>query len=277
MALQEVAAGGERRGQVEAAGAACGRPPGVHGGRDHDRGPPSSSARRPATRPMMPDGHGPRHGTGDPSSGPRASTIAAPPRCAAVISSRRSGVGRLHLRGRVARSGPGPPPAAAARRHPACPTRPRALMRGASVNETVSWSTRAGSHPPTRAAPRRPGRRPSASSRRPMRVMARFSPSSGTTSAMEPMAARSARPSANCRAAGPVREQQLRDLERDPGTRQPRHPGTRLSARCGLTTAAASGRTRGQRVVVRDDDVDTAGHAPPRSRRGWWTRCRRSG
>ena len=63
--------------------------------------------------------------------------------------------------------------------------------------------------------------------------MARFSPSMGATSAIEPMAARSASSSAAAGPPGRSREQQLGDLEGDAGAGQPRRPGSGCRADAG--------------------------------------------
>ena len=101
-------------------------------------------------------------------------------------------------------------------------------MRGARAKEIVSGLTRSGVDAGRGEQRRQPGRAPVRQQRAARcRAMARFSPSSGTTSAMEPMAARSASPSANARPVRRVRQQQLGDLEGDARTRQ---AGVRIAA-----------------------------------------------
>ena len=100
-------------------------------------GRPSSSASRPATRPMTPGGHGPATmispGHRHPDRRPRVPLPAPRSSCRAVQ------VGRLHPALSSAMR-PDRPPAAAPRTPAAWPTRPSALMRGARPKEIVSGS-----------------------------------------------------------------------------------------------------------------------------------------
>ena len=72
----------------------------------------------------------------------------------------------------------------------AWPRRPTALRRGASRNPTASQSTLSESSRDAWISAARPGRRVRANWFSPCRTITRFSSSSGTTSAIEPSAAR---------------------------------------------------------------------------------------
>ena len=78
------------------------------------------------------------------------------------------------------------------------------------------------------------------------------------------------------RAVGRVRQQQLGDLERDTRTRQPRVRIAAVGA-MGIDDRRRIRWATGQLVMVGDDDRDAQRPRPRRSRRGWSTRCRRSG
>ena len=102
--LEQVAAFGERRRQVEPWHAARGSTPRLDGGGEDDAGTPCSSARRPATSPMMPTGHGPlttmSGGVGTPTA--RGCHSAAPlsAGCCLVERSTRPSAVRAAFEGR---------------------------------------------------------------------------------------------------------------------------------------------------------------------------------
>ena len=144
----------------------------------------------------------------------------------------------------------GPPPA------PPPPGRPRSGA-GRARRRSCRGPCRPGRSRARSRSAAMPGRGRGASAPGPSRAIARFSPTIGATSATVPMVARSARSSA---AAGPPGSSARISCATLNATPLParRRPGTRESARCGLTTATAGGRIAGHAMVVGDDDVDAA-------------------
>ena len=136
-------------------------------------------------------------------------------------------------------------------------SRPAALIRGARRKPTAVVSIRAGSARATRMSARRPGRFVVASARRPARTRRRFSPRSGTQSAIVASATRSRSRSASAGSSPGGRQQRGGELVGDAG-------GAEVDAR-----VAADGRVHDRRVgqdavgaravVVGDDDVDAGG------------------
>ena len=123
-------------------------------------------------------------------------------------------------------------------------------MRGARRNPIADSSTVAGSTCETRISARRPALLVCESRRMPARAIARFSSSSGTTSATVASATRSRWRSRNgCARA----EQRLRELPDDPGPAQPDERVVALQRRDDGTRRKGVPRP----VVVGDDDGQT--------------------
>ena len=229
VALEEVA----RRRRTRAARS---KPPALraeprHGSTAVERtsaGRPSSSASRPATRPMTPTGQSPATTTNGASGAGRVDLA----RRARLARARRAStapqrVGALELVRRAA-----PPPsrswvASSAAAIDGSPTRPIALIRGASpkaMSSTLSTarspSSRRGR---TEMSAASPGREPVA-----RRAQAESHDGSGSRRRgarrprRTPMAARSASASAASAPPGRVGQEQLRDLEGDARAGQPR-------------------------------------------------------
>ena len=247
-------------------------------------GRPVSSARRPATRPRIPTGHGPVT---------RSAAAAGPP----ATRIRGASAGRVEPRllarslARVRHAERGPrlgdrrPHEVPARRVGLLEHRRegRRLVRG--LGEQQAGGIERLPHPSGRVEPRREreadvsrsaaaGRTPARSSRaampgrgavrirsRPSRAIARFSPRIGATSETVPIVARSASSSASASAPRELAEQQAGHGERDAGARELR---VRVGGVRAMRVHESDGRGQdlGQVMVVRDDDVDPARQRP---------------
>ena len=133
---------------------------------------------------------------------------------------------------------------------PGWPSRPAALMRGASRNAIAPVSIVAGSTPPARMSACRPGLSVRASRRIPAATSARFSSTSGTTSATVASATRSRWRSRS------VGAERLEELEDDPGAAQLRERVLRTASwpRSGSPGSVSPGP-----VVVGDDHLEPGG------------------
>ena len=216
---------------------------------------PRSSASRAATSPTIPTPHGPRTRVAGASGS--SATRARASATAAFMRSRRSPFASLEgigMGGRPRRrrrpAGVGPPPSPR-------PTRPAALSRGASANETVSRSTRAGA---TRARSSRaamPGRGADRSRSRPSRAIARFSPTIGATSATVPIVARSVRARAAAGPPGTSRRSSWATLKATPLPARRESGYVRVGA-VRVHQGDRVGQDLGHAVVIRHDDVEPA-------------------
>src|SRR3954447_2105140 len=233
-------------------------------------GRPVSSASLPATRPMIPTGHGPwsssagesmpaptvtacGSGTSSGNSGSWPGTTLGSGRPSATLASAIAA--RIRSRrvafaaSRVAASSAASAASSARRSRAASsasPTRPAAFRRGAIANPTVSRSADAGLTPAFASSAAMPGRGDVRICSRPSLAIARFSPSTGTTSDTVPITASSASGSASASPDPSSASSSRATVKATPLPDSPR-PGYSLSARCGFTSATAAGSTSGSR------------------------------
>ncbi len=215
-----------------------------HGSTDVEKttaGRRSDSASLPAMRPISPTGHDPTTTTAGASPGSpttafaSATAVAVRSRLARFVSSSRSA---------SASASAGSDVSSRADASVTSPTRPAAFRRGASANEIASASRRSAARPAARTREARPGRLPRRIRSSPRRTIARFSPTSGATSAIVPTVARSARSS---QASSPPAASASSSWARRNAMPAPvrRGSGYALSARYGFTSASAAGTRSG--------------------------------
>ena len=259
-------------------------------------GRPVSSARRPATSPRIPTGHGPRRAS--PARRARRATAIAGASSVGTSSSAcwpgawpgsgmpnaaRASAIAVRIRSRrvvfaasrvaassAACSGVSASSSRAASR--ASPTRPAALSRG---RDDEAHRLEVDRHPIARPPPRSssaaiPGRGFVRIRSSPSFAIARFSPRTGATSETVPIVARSARSSASRLRVRPARRSSSRATVNATPLPDRCVTGSAESARCGFTSAIAAGSTSGRWwwSVTIDVDAALAGGGDLRDARG---------